>query len=354
MITFITEQIVRKGCGHLMDVPLSWLIIGLCVLGSFFFSASETALSCCNRFKIQVKADDGSKTAKLLLKVCNRFDRALTVILIGNNIVAIAASAVSTVLFVQLIFPNFEPTLVSLISSICMTFIFYILGDTLPKTIARAIPDTFSYLMVYPIYFLMIILYPIAIIFELLTKSMTRLFKVKDDEQFTEEDFETAVEKVTDEGVLDEEQTEIIQSALEFIDTNVKEVLTPRDKIFALDITNLTHEKLKEILLNTNYSRIPIYEGTFDNIIGILLVKTYFKEITSNPQVSIRHLLTKPYFVTSNIMIDDLFNGFKKHHSHIAIVKDNKQNIIGMVTMEDVLEELVSDISEPSAPKEKK
>lgn len=340
-----------------MDVPLSWLIIGLCVLGSFFFSASETALTCCNRFKIQIKADDGSKTAKLLLKVCDRFDRSLTAILIGNNIVAIAASTVSTVLFITHILPPTESlseTAVSLISSVCMTFIFYILGDTLPKTIARAIPDTLSYIVVYPVYFFTLLFFPIAILFELLTKCIQKIFKVKDDETFTEEDFENAVEKVSDDGIIDEEQTEIIHSALDFIDTNVKEVLTPREKIFALDISTLTHEKLKEILLNTNYSRIPIYDHVFDNFIGVLLVKTYFQAISENPNVSIRRILKKPYFVTPNIMIDDLFNGFKKHHSHLAIVRDANKKAIGMVTMEDVLEELVSDISEPSTPKEKK
>ncbi len=341
-----------------MDVPLSWLIIGICVLGSFFFSASETALSCCNRFKIQIKADDGSKTAKLLLKVCDRFDRALTVVLIGNNIVAIAASAVSTVLFVNHILPptafNIDQTVVSLISSVCMTFLFYVLGDTFPKTIARAIPDTISYIVVYPVYLLMIIFFPITFLFELLSKSIEKIFKAKVDDKFTEEDFESAIEKTTSEGILEQEQTEIIQSALEFVDTNVREVLTPRRDVFALDINTLTHEKLKEILLNTNYSRIPVYDREPDNIIGILLVKTYFKEIIQNPNVSIRKILAKPYFVTNSIMIDDLFNGFKKNHSHLAIVRDKDHKMVGMVTMEDVLEELVSDISEPSAPKEKK
>ena len=358
MLIFITEQIVRKGCGHLMDVPLSWLIIVICLVGSFFFSASETALSCCNRFKIQIKADNGSKTAKLLLKICDRFDRALTVVLIGNNIVAIAASAVSTVLFVTEILPydqfGIDSGTVSLISSICLTFLFYILGDTFPKTIARAIPDTISYIIVYPVYFLMIIFYPVAILFELMTKAIEKIFKVKTDDKFTEEDFANAIEKTTSEGLLEQEQTEIIQSALEFVDTNVREVLTPAKDVFALDINTLTHEKLKDILLNTNYSRIPIYDRIPDNIIGILLVKTYFKEITQNPNVSIRKILAKPYFVPNTIMIDDLFNGFKKNHNHLAIVRDKDHKMVGMVTMEDVLEELVSDIGETTTPKEKK
>ena len=124
--------------------------------------------------------------------------------------------------------------------------------------------------------------------------------------------------------------------------------------MFALDIRGLTHEKLQNILLTTEYSRIPIYDREFDNIIGVLLVKTYLKQYTSNPQMSIRRMLQKPYFVSGKIMIDDLFNGFKRHHSHIAIVRNKEQKVIGMVTMEDVLEELVEGISEPSNQKVRK
>ena len=156
---------------------------------------------------------------------------------------------------------------------------------------------------------------------------------------------------ISDEGIIEEEQGDIIQSALDFADTNVKEVLTPRNKIFALNIRELDKEKLHKIIINTNYSRIPIYDGNFDNIIGVLHIKTYLSAYLRNPNVSIKRKLQKPYFVSSNIMIDDLFNGFKKHHTHIAIVRDKNKKVIGMVTMDDVLEELVSDISEPTQVK---
>lgn len=337
-----------------MDIPepISWLIIGICVLFHFFFSMSETALSCCNRFKMQVQADDGNKSAKLVIKVLDRFDRALTTVLIGSNIVAISASAVSTVLFLNY-FQNsgMEDFFVSLISSISVTLMIYALGDALPKTIARAIPDTISKIIIYPIYgFLWFFTYiiPVTLLFELLAKAIDKIFKVKKGTDLTEEDFENTIDKVTDEGVLEEEQAEIIQSALEFADTNVKEVLTPRERIFALDINGLSHEKLKEILINTNYSRIPIYDGEFDNFIGVLHIKAYFKAIEERSNASIRKMLQKPYFISPNVMIDDLFNGFKKHHTHLALVRDRNHKVIGMVTMEDVLEELVSDIAEPN------
>ena len=197
----------------------------------------------------------------------------------------------------------------------------------------------------------MLILFPITFVFEKFTKLIEKIFKVKDENQFDEEDFENVVENASDEGILEEEQSDIIQSALDFADTNVKEVLTPKNKIFALDINTLTKEKLHNIILTTNYSRIPVYSGDFDNIIGVLHIKTYLSAYLNNPNVSIRRKLQKPYFVSSNIMIDDLFNGFKKHHTHIAIVRDKNKKVIGMVTMDDVLEELVSDISEPNSMK---
>ncbi len=342
-----------------MDIPepISWLIIGICVLFHFFFSASETALSCCNRFKMQVQADDGSHAAKLVIKVLDKFDRTLTTVLIGSNIVAISASAVSTVLFLayfQNIIPDFA---VSLISSITITLIIYAIGDALPKTIARAIPDTLSKIVIYPIYGLLwffTYIIPITLLFELLTKAIDKVFKVKKGSDLTEEDFENTIDRVTDEGVLEEEQAEIIQSALEFADTNVKEVLTPREKIFAVDINGLTHDKLKDILMNTNYSRIPIYDGDFDHFIGVLYIKNYFRAIEERSNASIRKMLQKPYFISPNVMIDDLFNGFKKHHTHLALVRDKNHHIIGMVTMEDVLEEVVSDIAEPANMKGKK
>ena len=333
-----------------MDVPLSCIIIGICVLAHFFFSAGETALACANRFKMQVEADEGKKSAALVLRVTEKYDRALITVLIGSNIVSIVASAICTVMFYGL-FTNFTNEVVSLLASITISLLIYILGDALPKTIARSIPDTISKLLVYPIFGLIIIVYPVSLLFELMAKGIEKLFKVKNDEQFDEEDFENVVEKVSDEGILEEEQSDIIQSALDFADTNVKEVLTPRNKIFALNIRDLSQEELHEIIIKTNYSRIPVYDGNFDNVIGVLNIKEYLSAYLRNNNVSIKRKLQKPYFVSSRIMIDDLFNGFKAHHTHIALVRDNNKRIIGMVTMDDVLEELVSDISEPTSTK---
>ena len=340
-----------------MDDPISWLIISIvCILISFFSSTCETAIGLVNRFKFQVKADDGKKTAKIVLKICNHYDRTISTVLITHNIASIVLSTIGTIAF-YFFLKNIEGIYdyVPLISSIAVTFIIYILGDILPKTIAKKIPDTITTIFAWPLYIIMIILTPISILFELFAKAIDKLFKTSQEEEFTEEDFENIVEEQTaEEGVLEEEQGDIIQSALEFEDTNVKEVLTPRNKMFVLNIRNLTHEKLQEILADCQYSRIPVYDTKFDNVIGVLHVKTYLTQYLSDPNMSIRKMLQKPYFVSGNIMIDDLFNGFKKHHTHLAIVRNRDKKVIGMVTMEDVLEELVEDISEPTTQRVRK
>ncbi len=334
-----------------MPDPISWLLIGICLLLSFFFSASETALACCNRFKLQIQADNGSRSAKLILKVKDKYDRALTVVLIGNDVVCVAMSAISTLLFVNYFEGTGMSDYASIISSIIITIIVYIFGDTFPKVIAQAIPDTFSKISIYPIYGLMIILWPLTSIFSGLTYLFDKLFKHKQDDDFTEEDFENIVEKVSEEGLLEDEQSDIMQSALDFADTKVKEVFTPLEKMYSIDLKNTDNDQLQNIVMNTKYSRIPVYYESYDSLKGVLVVKKYLAEYTKNPNVDINKLLTKPYYVSQNINLDDLFNGFKKHKTHLAFVVNSEHKVIGMVTMEDVLEELVSDISEPSRVK---
>lgn len=332
-----------------------WIVIVLLIVLHFFFSAAETSFACCNRFKMKVVADEGNKTARTLLKIIDKYDRALTVILIGNNIVAIAISSISTIIFLRYLGnTGLTEYFISVISSIIMTFIVYIVGDTFPKTVARSIPDTLSLILTYPIYFLMIILLPITLVFEGFVKLMKLIFRLKEEEDFTEKDLENIIEKASEEEMIDEEQAEIVQSTIDFLETSVQSVLTPRNKIYALNIRDLDRQKIKDIIINTNYSRIPVYDKVFDNVIGVLHVKIFIEEYEKDPHLSIRSILQRPYFVSNKIMIDDLFTGFRKHRTHIAIVRDNHNKIVGMVTMEDILEEIVSDIAEPHSQKRRK
>ena len=337
------------------DPAISWIVLVILLLLIFFFSAAETAFACCNRYKIQVEADNGKRYAKVLLKILENYDRALTTVLIGNNVVAIAMSAIGTTLFIHYFqASSLDEYAISIIASVILTFVVFVLGDTLPKTIARSIPDTLSKIFTYPTYVLMLILFPITFIFDLGMRGMEKLFKIKPEDTITEEEFSDVVEKASEEDMIDENQAEIVQSTLDYLDTNVKQVLTPKEKMFAINIKDLTNDKLQTIINNTNFSRIPVYDKVFDNIVGVLVVKIYLEEYANDKHVSIRSILQRPYFVNNTIMIDDLFKGFKKHHTHIAIVRDTHNKVVGMVTMEDVLEEIVSDISEPNMTRRKK
>ena len=337
------------------DPAISWIVLVILLLLIFFFSAAETAFACCNRYKIQVEADNGKHYAKVLLKILENYDRALTTVLIGNNVVAIAMSAIGTTLFIHYFqASSLDEYAISIIASVILTFVVFVLGDTLPKTIARSIPDTLSKIFTYPTYVLMLILFPITFLFDLGMRGMEKLFKIKPEDTITEEEFSDVVEKASEEDMIDENQAEIVQSTLDYLDTNVKQVLTSKEKMFAINIKDLTNDKLQKIINNTNFSRIPVYDKVFDNIVGVLVVKIYLEEYANDKHVSIRSILQRPYFVNNSIMIDDLFKGFKKHHTHIAIVRDAHNKVVGMVTMEDILEEIVSDISEPNMTRRKK
>jgi putative hemolysin len=328
-----------------MPDPLSWSIVVLLVIFSAFFSGTETAFACVNQFRLRVKADNGSKVAKLVVKIYEKYDEALITSLIGYNIVSIGISIISTFLFIKIFFGIFDDTIASLLATIVMTVVVYLFGDTIPKLVAKNRPNQVAMATGYVFYFFMLLFYPITKVFNGITWLMKKVFKVKEKPTMTEEDFTNVVESIEEEGILEDKESDIIQASLDFSDTTVKEVLTPANKMYSINISNLTHEALNDIILKTTYSRIPVYKDSKDNIIGVLHVKSYLRDYLKNKNVNIEKCLQKPYFVTPSIILEDMMEGYKKHHTHIAIVKsDNK--LIGMITMEDVLEELVGNIGE--------
>lgn len=337
------------------DVPLSYLsglvnhqsvlpyiIIVIMILISSFCSGTEVAYSYCNRYKIKVWADDGKRSAKVALRVLEKMDKTIIAILIVNNIVNNVASILATVLAVSLI-----GDLGGLVSTIALTILVFIFGEVLPKNIGKANCDKWVVTVSVIIESIIFIFMPFIWLFNGMVILVKKIFRVKEtsDDAFNDDDFQDTVEKISDEGVIDEEESEIIIAAVDWGDTRVSEVLTKRKDIVALNIHNCNEEDLREFIINNSYSRIPVYEKNINNIIGILHVRKYLKELFVNKEVNIRDILIKPYFVDPKIQLDDIFEGFKEHHTHIAIVQ-NKGQTIGMVTMKDILEELVSDIDE--------
>ena len=323
--------------------PLPYLIIiGLLFL-SAFFSGSEAAYLNCNRYKIKVWADDGNKRAKLASFILDKYDNATIAILIGNNVVNVASSIIATLVVVQMVGGN--ESLGTVITTVVTTIIVFIFGELLPKNIGKANADKIAVNISFIIIFLMIIFLPISLIFMGIIYTIRKIFKKEKGEEFTDDDFQNVVGKKSEDGIIDEEESEIIIAAVDFGDIIVNDVLTKRDKIVALDINKCNNKYLLKFFQESSFSRIPVYRGSIDNIIGILHVRTFLKEYWHNNKIKALDCLMPCYEVDPKIKLDDMFNGFKEHKTHIAIVKE-KGKTIGMITMKDVLEELVKDIDE--------
>ena len=336
--------------------PLPYIYISLIVvlvLFSAFFSMTETAFACVNQFKMKVLSDEGNKKAKKIIKLYESFNETLTLSLIGHNVVNVVLSTLSTLLFLLLFESIFNDTIISLISTAVMTLVTYIFGDMVPKMIARKTPDkvAFTFIDLFLVFYYL--LFPLVWIFSLLIKLFNKIFRTDEVPQVTEEDFTNIVESIEEKGLIEENESDIIAASLDFTDTSVRDILTKRNKMFVIDLKELNKNEINEVILSTNYSRIPVCYGSIDRIIGVLHVKSYIKQYLNNPGLSIVSILQKPYFVTTRIKLDDLMEGFKKHHTHIAIVKKDDV-VVGMVTMEDVLEELVGKIAEPLGKESKK
>lgn len=319
------------------------LIIGVLLLGAFF-SGAETAYSSVNRYRLDVDKDNGSKSAKLALNILDNFDNLIIIVLIGTNITHILMSVLATILLTSIL-----GAYGSIVSTAVITLVVFFFGEMIPKSIAKYNANWYCKMSSFFLKFLTIILWPIAQIFEFLVKLVRLIFKQDDDtdeEAFTEDDFQNVIEQIEEEGAISEDESDIIQNAVDFGDIKVKEILTKRNNIVAIDIKNCNPKFLKEFLLESDFSRIPVYDGSIDNIIGILHVRTYLREYFKNNNLNIKSVLKKPYTVSSQETLDDIFEGFQRNKTHIAIIKSTRGRTLGMVTMKDVLEELVGEIDE--------
>lgn len=325
-------------------------LIVVLVIFSAFFSASETALTCCNRVRIKVKAENGSKSARLAMKLINMYDRSIITLLIGNNIVNILASSLATIVFLVIFRGN--DSLASTISTIVMTLLILFFGEVIPKNMAKEKADKFILFSCYPLMFFHILFFPIMFILNLLLKAIKKIFKVDDSQNtMTEDEFQGIVETVEEEGGIDEEESDIIQAAVDFGDITVKDVLTPFDKVVAIDIKKTSKRELMSYLKNIEFSRIPVYDGTIDNVIGIFHVRKFLKSVMKSKNFSIKAAISEPFFVQDNCKLDDMVDIFKQQKKHLAIVKNNDEKMVGVVTLEDVLEELVGELEDESPHK---
>lgn len=328
--------------------PLSSLyliLIFVFTLVAAYFALTETAFSCINKYRFQVKKDHGSKTAALVLWIADRFDHTLVTVLIGTNIASVVLSVTSTILFTKTFMPSVDSSISSLVSSLVMTLILYMFGETIPKQIGKKIPNKVASIVVYPLFLFFIVIYPISIIFTGISKLAKKLFPSKEEPEVTEEDFTSLIELNERKGLIEENESDLIINSIDFSDTKVKEVLTSKRKMFMIDLEGKDNKDIAQIVCDAKYSRIPVYRGDQNKIVGILIVKEFLSNYLANPNFELGNCLEKPYIVSPNVNIDDLTDGFRIHQVQSALVY-KKDELIGLVTMEDVLEELIGPMSE--------
>ena len=326
----------------MFEDPWSWLILIIILAFGGYFSLAETAFAAADPIRIKVLSEK-STLAKKTLHLIEQFDDSVIVTVIGSNITSVLLSTISTIFFITLYQDDSVGTIIATIFS---SLLFYIFCDTIPKVIGRGLPNQSALFSTFLFQIFKVIFFPIYFILSRIKKVLNRSTKSTSQPTMTEADFANIVEQQHEEGTLDEHEVQLIQSAIEFSDTTVKDVLTPIEQMSGLPESILHHADLANHLINSPFSRIPIYRDSLQHIIGVLSIRTYFQNFQKNRQVDAVSLMKKPYFVTSKVTIDDLFEGYKKFRTHVAIVKDQLGHVIGMVTMEDVLEEIVGQMEE--------
>jgi len=305
---------------------------------SAFFSASETAFSSVNKIRLKNYVSDGNRKAERALKIAEDFDRMLSAILIGNNIVNIASASIGTVIFTKLF-----GAAGAAISTVVMTIVVLIFGEILPKSYAKENSEKVTMNFAAPLNAVMVVLTPLVWVF---TKLQSLVKSKKGDEDtpsVTQEELKFIIEEIEDEGVLQESESELLQSALEFQEITVDEILTPRVDLVAADV-NDSVEEIKALFMEHRYSRIPIYEKTVDSIIGVLWERDFFRELINGNEVDIRSLTRKTIFVPEKQLISSLMRELQMSKIHMAVVTDSYGGTVGIVTLEDIVEEIVGEI----------
>ena len=325
-----------------MTVGLLICGIVLCIMFSALFSASEMALSSANKVRIENEAEEGNKRASTALKLIENFDDSLGAILIGNNLVNIAASSMSSVLVILLTGSD----KLTWIATVVITLLVIIFGETMPKITAKHNATRFSLKIAPFVRLLSIILKPLvkAVVW-LVSKLTPQKYEEEDDTDEDEsiEELATIIETAEDEGVLDEDQRELLIAALDFADFSAYEVMTSRVDLDAIDIED-SMEEIMELVNSTPFTRLPVYEDSIDNIIGVLHLNDLLKELAVNDDPDIRSILMEPVFVYRTTKLPSVLQALREANQHMAIVTDEYSGTDGVITMEDVLEEVVGEI----------
>ena len=316
------------------------VIIAVCILLSAFFSCVETAFSSANTIRLKTLSDSGNRRARHALWITDHFDKALTAILIGNNVVNLGCSSLATILCLSL-FHNYGAA----IATGGTTLLVLIFGEVIPKCLGRELSDSITLHTALLLRVLTYVLTPLIVFFTGIKSLFMRLAHIKKTSpSVTEDELKYIIESIEEEGILEEQESELVQSALEFDEKTAQEILTPRVDVTVIDIDD-DPKKIHELIIRERYSRIPVYEDEIDNIIGILHTRDYLEKVIGGEgEADVRSLITPAHFIYKAMKLSDILNDFRLNKLHIAIVTDEYGGMLGIVTMEDLLEEIVGDI----------
>ncbi len=323
-----------------MGPALQTVIIVICIIFSAYFSATETAFSTFNRIRMKNMAEKGNKKAAKVLALADNYDTLISTILIGNNLVNILSTSLATILFIGLF--NNKQEIGSTVSTVVMTIIVLIFGEITPKTLAKKRPEAFVVFSAPIIKVILIILFPLSIIFKGWQNLLSKLIKKDEDEGVTEDELISIIEEAEEEGGLDKEDGELIKSAIEFNELEVGDVFTPRIEITAVS-KDAEYEEVARIFSDSGYSRLPIYDGDIDNIIGIVYYKDFFNEAFAEDS-KVTEISKPVIYVAKTQKINDLLKDLQNKQMHMAVVLDEYGSTAGIVTLEDILEEIVGEI----------
>ena len=319
------------------NIHILIVILIVLIACSAYFSATETAFSSVNKIKLKHIANKGNKRAQQVLDVLENYNRFLTTILIGNNIVNITTATISVVVFTSFFVQNGAT-----ISSIVMTVIILIFGEITPKTFAKQHNEEFAMATVSILKLVMLILKPLTILFSLWERVVAYFFKTKEESALTGEELITMIEEVEKDGSINASEGELIISAIEFNDAEVQDIFTPRVDVISVDV-DWDVERIEDVFLNHPHSRLPIYEGNIDHIIGFIHERDLHK-LAKTKVGTIKDIIQAPIRVTESMKISELLKVIQHNKTHLAIVIDEYGGTAGIVTLEDIIEELVGDI----------
>ena len=315
-----------------------WVTLVILVAFSAFFSASETAFSSLNQIRLKSRADDGDRTAARVLAMSEQYDKLLSTILIGNNIVNIAAASIGTIIFTKMLGAERGAT----VSTMVLTIVVLIFGEVTPKSLAKEMPETIATAVAPVLSLLMLVLTPLTWLFSQWKRLLNHFVHSSESDTITEGELMTMVSEAENDGELTDRESELIRSAIEFDDVEVEEILTPRVDVVAV-ADDISLEGLAQTFAESGYSRLPVYHGTIDNIIGVVHEKDFYiarlKKATK-----IDDLVAPTLYTTGSTQISQLLRTLREQHHHMAVVVDEYGGTEGIITLEDILEELVGEI----------